>query len=376
MRKILAYCVLFLMIATHCVAEDTAQEVSLKTMVGQMVMVGFRGEGATTAQAVLRDIKQHGIGGVILFEKDYLRPQAVRNILSKEQVRELVAALQEHSEIPLFVAVDQEGGYVARFKPAHGFNGTPSAQLLGKKPVNETFAAGEKTGSYLKDVGVNMNFAPVLDVNVNPECPVIGAIERSFSDDPSKVATYAHAFAQGMGRYGVIAGYKHFPGHGSSLEDSHNGLPDISQTWSSSELLPYSELIGTEPAHVVMVGHLYNKKIDENCPASLSYAVVTDILRKQLKFSGVVVTDDLQMEAITNEYSIEDAAIKAVKAGSDIVLVGNNIEYDPDVVCKIVTALTWAVHNGEISLERVQESYNRIIRLKRNAGLLVPDVIQ
>ncbi|MFA9396374.1 MAG: glycoside hydrolase family 3 protein [Halodesulfovibrio sp.] len=378
MPKIIACCVLFLMIATQSFAvqatESLASEVSLKTMIGQMIMVGFRGEGATAARVILRDIKQHQIGGVILFEKDYLRPQAVRNIISKAQVCDLVDALQDISTIPLFIAIDQEGGLVSRFKPTHGFAGTPSAQKLGEKPVSETFAAGERTGAYLKDVGVNMDFAPVLDVNVNPESPVIGAIQRSFSSDPATVAKYAHAFAQGMGRYGIISGYKHFPGHGSSLSDSHKGLPDVTKTWSKKELLPYAELLGTEPLHVVMVGHLYHRKLDADTPTSLSYPVVTKMLREKLNYDGVIVTDDLQMRAITNQYSIDEAAVKAVQAGSDIVLVGNNMKYDPKIVSKLVTSLTWAVHNGDIPIERIRQSYDRIMKLKHDSGLLVDDV--
>ncbi|MCT4627257.1 glycoside hydrolase family 3 N-terminal domain-containing protein [Halodesulfovibrio sp.] len=379
MQKILAYCVLVVLLVLQSFAaqaeEAAAPEVSLKTMVGQMVMAGFRGEGATSAHVLLRDIKQHKIGGVILFEKDALRPQAVRNIVSKEQVHDLVTILQDCSETPLLVAIDQEGGKVCRFKPVHGFAGTPSAQKLGKNPVSEAFSAGEQTGAFLHQVGINLNFAPVLDVNINPESPVIGAVERSFSDDPAKVAMYGHAFAQGMARHGVIAGYKHFPGHGSALTDSHKGLPDVTETWSTRELVPFIELLDKEPAHVIMVGHLYNRSLDTDCPTSLSYAVVTELLRTQLKYNGVVVTDDLQMDAIMNEYSIEEAAVKAVQAGCDILLVGNNMEYDPDVVCKIVTAVTWAVHNGDVTLERIEESYNRIKQLKRNAGLLVENVV-
>ncbi|MEZ0575971.1 glycoside hydrolase family 3 protein [Halodesulfovibrio aestuarii] len=380
MPKILAYCVLLILLATQSFAMQATElqspEVSLKTMIGQMIMVGFRGEGATTARVLLRDIKEHQIGGVILFDKDCLRPQAVRNIISKEQVHDLISALQDVSTIPLFVAIDQEGGRVSRFKPSHGFAGTPSAQKLGELPVSETFAAGEHTGAYLESVGVNMNFAPVLDVNVNPESPVIGAIERSYSADPSKVATYGHAFAQGMARHGIISGYKHFPGHGSSLSDSHKGLPDVTKTWSKDELIPYAELLGKEPLHVLMVGHLYNRKLDADTPTSLSYPVITEVLRDQLGYDGVVVTDDLQMKAITNEYPIDEAAVKAVQAGSDILLAGNNLVYDPQIVCKLVTALTWAVHNGELPIERIRQSYERIMKLKRESGLFVEEALK
>lgn len=380
MSKIIACCVLFVLLATQSFAAHVtgsqSLEVPLKTMIGQMVMVGFRGEGATTARIMLRDIKQHQIGGVILFEKDYLRPQAVRNIISKAQVRDLICALQDTSTIPLFVAIDQEGGLVSRFKPTHGFSGTSSAQELGAQPVSETFAAGERTGAYLEEVGVNMDFAPVLDVNVNPESPVIGAIQRSFSADPAMVAKYGHAFAQGLARHGIISGYKHFPGHGSSLADSHKGLPDITKTWSEKELLPYAELLGKEPLHVVMVGHLYNRKLDADTPTSLSYPVVTEMLREKLHYDGVIVTDDLQMRAITNQYDMDEAAVKAVQAGSDIVLVGNNMAYDPNIVCTLVTSLTWAVHNGEISIERIRQSYDRIMKLKRDSGLLLEDVLK
>lgn len=378
MLKRIAWCVLAVLLATQSLAAETSQQtdnkVRLKTMIGQMIMVGFRGEGATAAHVVLKDIKQTEIGGVILFEKDFLRPQAVRNIISKTQVRELISALQSAADVPLFVAVDQEGGRVSRFKPLHGFSGTPSAQKLGKEAVSDSYAAGEVTGSYLKDVGVNMDFAPVLDVNINPESPAIGALGRSFSSKPEKVAAYAHAFAQGLAQHGIISGYKHFPGHGSSLSDSHKGLPDITDTWSTSELEPYMDVLGQEPLHVVMVGHLFHRKMDAENPTSLSSAVITRLLRDKMEYRGVVITDDLQMRAITSENAVEDAAVKAVKAGCDIVLVGNNMEYDPKVASKVATALTWAVHNGDISVERIRESYDRIMKLKRDSGLLIDRV--
>lgn len=375
MPKVLAYCLLSVLFLVQSVAAQpvfsSSEDVSLETMIGQMIMVGFRGENATAAKVVLQDIKRHQIGGVILFDKDCQRPQAVRNIVSKGQVRDLINALQAASKTPLFVAIDQEGGRVSRFKPVHGFAGTPSAQQLGELPLTESVAAGERTGAYLKDVGVNMDFAPVLDVNVNPTSPVIGALERSFSDNPEQVAKYGHAFAQGMARYGIISGYKHFPGHGSSLADSHKGLPDVTDTWSKKELLPYAEVLGKEPQHVVMVGHLYNSKLDAEFPTSLSFNVVTKMLRETLKYDGVVVTDDVQMRAITDEYSLEDTAVKAIQAGSDILLIGNNLVYDPKVVCKLTTALRLAVHNGELSIERIRLSYDRIMKLKRDAGVLV-----
>ena len=379
MRKIIGCVVLFFMLLTGTAgAQQTAtvqeESVSLEIMIGQMLMVGFRGEGATTSHAILRDITKYRIGGVILFEKDALRPQAVRNIVSGDQVRELINALQECSDIPLFVAVDQEGGFVSRFKPAHGFSGTKSPQRLGGMPVNKTYEAGELTGKFLASVGINMNFAPVLDVNVDPESPAIGRLERSFSDDPEKVSAYGHAFAQGMGRYGIIAGYKHFPGHGSAKGDSHKGLPDVTDTWSVTELLPFADVIGKEPAHIMMIGHLYNRKIDSENPSSLSYGFITNILREQLLYKGVVVTDDLQMEAITNEYTLEEAAVKAVAAGADILLVGNNLAYSPDVVQDIVNSLVWAVQTERLSEERIKQSYERIIELKKQSGVFVEGV--
>ena len=219
-----------------------------------------------------------------------------------------------------------------------------------------------------------MNFAPVLDVNVDPESPAIGRLERSFSDDPEKVSAYGHAFAQGMGRYGIIAGYKHFPGHGSAKGDSHKGLPDVTDTWSVTELLPFADVIGKEPAHIMMIGHLYNRKIDSENPSSLSYGFITNILREQLLYKGVVVTDDLQMEAITNEYTLEEAAVKAVAAGADILLVGNNLAYSPDVVENIVTSLVWAVQSDRLSEERIRQSYERIMELKKQSGVVVEGV--
>ncbi len=343
------------------VGSETAP--SLTRMTGQMLLVGFRGQSPEECTNVLADIRKRGLGGVILFRTDAQRKER-RNILDAGQVRRLTAALRKESH-DLFVAVDQEGGRVARFHPQDGFPAFPSAEALGRQTSGEAEGTGFRMGRLLRSLGVNVNFAPVLDVNVNPSCPVIGALGRSFGEDPERVAEYGRAFAKGLSRAGVVAVFKHFPGHGSSRTDSHLGVTDISGSWSERELLPYRRLATASGLHMLMTGHLYNRQLDSDRPATLSAATIDGLLRKTLRYDGVVVTDDLQMRAIADAYSLRETVLGAIEAGADILLFGNNIVYDPDIVARVQAIIAQAVEDGALSRQRIEKSWLRIQRLKR-----------
>lgn len=348
-------------------------------MAGQMLLVGFRGAepaaGTPGALPILRQISELNLGGVILFDRDAALGTAGRNIQNPQQVERLTLALAQAAAQaqmpPLFIAVDQEGGRVQRLKPLNGYpDSPPAATLCPDGDPAPALAAGVSTGRMLRQAGFNMDFAPVCDVNVNPDNPVIGRIGRSFSADPVATAACAGAFARGLKSQGVLTAAKHFPGHGSSTTDSHLGFTDVSATWSEAELVPFTALTGQGLADMVMTAHVFNARLDARHPATLSRAVIHGLLRQKLGFTGVIVTDDLQMRAVASHYGLKQALGLAVNAGADILLVGNNLEYDEHLATKILDTLMELVAEGTVSPERIRESCLRIQALKTK-GLAV-----
>jgi beta-N-acetylhexosaminidase len=336
-------------------------------MVGQMLMVGFRGTELADDASILEDIRRRNIGGVILFDYDVELGKPDRNIKSPAQLKQLVSRLESAASTPLLIAIDQEGGTVNRLKEKYGFAPTYSAEQLGDRDDPAfTQKCAYDIASTLAEMGINVNFAPCVDVNVNPDNPAIGSRGRSFSADPEKVALHARAFAEGLGRGGVLSCIKHFPGHGSAYNDSHKGLTDITDTWTESELIPFRRMTESAAADMVMTAHLINTNVDPNYPATLSRRFITDILRGELGWGGVIVTDDMQMGAIVQEYSFSRAVRLSINAGADILLFGNNLHYEPDAAEKTIEIITEMVSSGEISAGRIEQSYQRIMRLKNS----------
>ena len=356
---------------TACSSGD-AESLSLEDAVGQMLLIGFRGETLDDeTEAMLKEIAP---GAVILF--DYDGPsggEQVRNIVSPEQVKALTAALQQASERPLLIAIDAEGGFVNRLKEEYGFEvQLPSHLTLGEGTPSQTGSMAGASARQLSELGINWNLAPVVDVNVFPESPAIGYWERSFGDDPALVAEHAAAFARAHHDEGVVSTLKHFPGHGSAVGDTHLGVTDVTDSFiREDELAPYRMLIDDGYDDVVMTAHVVNRTLDPSAlPATLSRSIVTDLLRGELGFDGVILSDDMQMGAILEEFSLESAAIEAIKAGVDVILIANQNTYAFDHVQRIKAAIIQAVEQGEISRQRIDESVERILTLKRKYGLI------
>lgn len=339
---------------------------SVETMAGQMLMVGFTGQEPETCAAILEDIRRRHLGGVILFTHDAHRPEVRRNIRDAEQVRRLIGALRAASSFPLFVGVDQEGGRVSRLAPADGFPAFPSAAELGRGTPEVTRETARRMGEMLGGLGINLDFAPVLDVDVHPDSPAIGRLGRSFSADPQQVIAQGAAFAEGLRAAGVVPVFKHFPGHGSARTDSHAGVTDVSATWSERELLPYAALLGRPGPRMVMIGHLFHRGLDSDFPATLSPLVIDGLLRGRLGYEGVVITDDLQMRAIAAHYTLEEVVLRAVDAGADVLLFGNNLDDDPALVSRAQEIIVKAVREGRLSRERLESSWRRIMALKES----------
>jgi len=353
--------------------EALDKEKELKERIGQMIMVGFRGTEISKDSYIVKTIKDIKIGGVILFDFDIPSKSFPRNILNPEQTKKLISDLQGYSFTSLFVAVDAEGGKINRLKPEYGFSDFLSPKELGEIEDYEiTKKETLKLSQELKNLGFNMNLAPVVDVNINPNNPIIGALGRSFSSDPQEVALHAQAFIEAHNQNNVISVAKHFPGHGSSLGNSHLGMVDVTETYNEEEIIPYKMLQEKGLLNVVMTAHIFNRKIDENYPATLSGIFLRDILRKEIGFKGIIISDDMQMEAIAKYYGIKEAVIKAINSGCDVILFSNNspLGFDEELPYKVQEIIYQAVKNGKISEERIIESSNRIYNLKRQFKII------
>ena len=340
----------------------------LEMMIGQMLLIGFRGTEISESSQIASDIKSGRIGGVILFDKDVALGYTQRNIISPEQVKVLNTKLSSYAPIhKLLVAVDQEGGKVARLKPAYGFLPTVSQEYLGtlNNPDTTKFYA-DRTAQTLKEAIFNLNFAPVVDLNVNPNSPAIGALQRSFSRDPQVVASNSEIIINEQKVQGILSCLKHFPGHGSASADSHLGFTDITNTWIQDELIPYRELVKTGKVQIIMTAHVFNGKLDSVYPATLSTNIITGILRNQIGFKGVVVSDDMNMQAISEHYGLDSAIELSITAGVDILVFGNNLIYDELIAVKAGEIIKNLVKTGKISEARIKESYQRIVTMKNS----------
>jgi len=350
--------------------KSQEKDYALRQKIGQMLIVGFRGTEINRLSYISKTINVLNLGGVILFDKDNPSGQFPRNITDPTQTKQLISNLNKYSSSPLFIAVDAEGGYINRLKEKYGFKNIPSAETMGKGTIEETKNNALTLSQELKDLGFNMDFAPDVDVNINPENPVIGYLERSFSNDPNIVSEHASAFIEGLHQNNIIPAIKHFPGHGSSTSDSHLGIVDVTNTYRQEELIPYQKLIENGYSDMVMTAHIMNTNIDPIYPATLSPLFIKNILRDQLKFKGVVVSDDMQMGAIVNNYGFEEAIIKAVNAGCDMLIISNNgTTYNEKAPYDAVNIILKAVKRGEISENQINESYNRIQELKNKYGI-------
>lgn len=365
MKKLILLFISILFVANSGLSQ-TADEPTLEEKIGEMLMIGFRGFEVTDTSHIVRDIQEYHLGGVILFDYDVPTDRPIRNIESPEQVQRLISQLKDLSDKPLFIAVDQEGGRVARLKESRGFAPNVSAQYLGKVDnIDLTRHYGETTTEQLHELGFNVNFAPVVDLNVNPDNPVIGRIERSFSADPDIVEKHTSIFLEEFSEHNILGVLKHYPGHGSAWNDSHVGMADVTETWDEIELQPYRDLINSNQKFAVMTAHVFNENLDPEWPATLSREVQTGLLRNELGFQGVLFSDDMQMEAIRSFYGLETAITRAINAGVDVLVFGNNSVYWPDIVPRTVEIIKQKMENGEISEERIDESYNRIMTAKK-----------
>ena len=345
-------------------ASPTAgPDLTLHEKIAGLMVVGFRGSTigqVSWLQVALRDL---GLGGVILFDRDQMTG-ADRNVLSARQVTALIADLRaEAGNRRIIVSVDQEGGVVTRLSPTHGFAAVASEAAIGMGTVARAQLWGRGIARTLSSAGFDLNFAPVVDLDVDPRSPAIGALDRSFSANPDIVVKMATAEIDAHRAAGVRTTLKHFPGIGSSTTNTDFGVADVTATWTRTELEPFRRLIAAGKADVIMAGHVVNGQLDAARPASLSKAVVTGLLRGGLGWDGVVVTDDLQAKAIDAAFGRDEAVILALEAGNDLLLFANQQIYDPGIVSRVVSVVVEAVDSGRLPVARIDEAWGRIQRL-------------
>ena len=342
----------------------------LYRQIGNLFIIGFTGARLEEGAAVCRDIVDRQLGGVILFNRCLHTPSQPANIASVRQLQELCASLQKAAGGRLLIGVDQEGGQVRRLRPEAGFHHICSAaEMGGSGPgTGMTRLQAQRNAAMLASVGINCNFAPVVDCRSNPDNPIIAALGRSFSADPEEVARHAAAWIDEHRKQGVISCLKHFPGHGSSSTDSHRGFVDISDSWDFTELIPYERLLETGMVELIMTGHLFNSNLDPLFPATLSAATIDNLLRIKLGYRGVVISDDMQMKAVSDRFSFEDAVCKSLAAGVDMLVFGNNLEYDRDVCRRAIAAVIDGIDRGIVSRQRIEEALHRIEGLKEQFG--------
>ena len=345
----------------------TMPQKSLEEKIGSMLMVGFMGTSAPHNSQICQDIKKYNLAGVILFDMNPVNHKEAKNISSKNQVAKLTQELQACSKDgKLLISVDQEGGRVQRLKSKYGFYGKfPKAKDVIRLSDARVKQHYEKMGAELRSVGINYNLAPDVDLAINKRNRVIYKLGRSFGANPKQVVHYASIFMDAMHDNGVLTSLKHFPGHGSSLGDTHKGFVDVTKLWKPIELEPYRMLAKTQTIDTVMVAHVFNKKLDSRYPATLSKKIVNGKLRGEFGFNGVVITDDLQMGAINKKYGLKNTLKLAINAGDDILLFGNQLSVKSMVkTSTLVKTIKQLIKSGEVKLSDIEASNERVEKLK------------
>lgn len=339
-----------------------AQAATLEQMAGQMIVVGFQGNDADDASVVaLRSELAAGRLGGVMFLKT--------NVKSLSAVSTMNAAFRAASpDLLPFITLDQEGGAVERLTKDVGFTEVPSAaSIAASNTPGQAEAIYAKMAKSIADLGFSVNFGPVADMAINPNNQVIAKFGRAFAKDAPTVTAYDQAFIDAHHAAGVVTALKHFPGHGSSTADSHEGFVDITNTWSPTELDPYRALIAAGDVDMVMVGHLYHADYSDagaQTPSSLSPQWIDGVLRKDLGFDGVVISDDLEMGAIRDHFTTEQTVTQAVEAGMDVLLFSNTAKYHASLGQEILDILVAKAQADPAFAARIEQSYERIVALK------------
>lgn len=346
---------------TNEIANRALETATVPDMLGQMLLIGFHGKtpNARDVKRARAHLAAGRIGGVIFMG---------RNIGSSDQVKALTRSFQAAAPKgkPPFIGVDQEGGRVQRLGPQRGYRRYPTAQALGRGSVataRETY--GRLAGGIARH-GFNLNFGPVVDLNLNRRNPVIARLRRSYGADPQRVTDFAAAFVHAHRANGVLTSAKHFPGHGSSWTDSHKDFVDLTKTWRPVELAPYRALARAGLLDAIMVGHLYHPRFSPKgrLPTTLSPAAIRGAIRQGLGFDGLVITDDLEMDAVSEHFHFDDTVVRSIAAGNDVLMMTNGKSYDARLPQRVLRIVQKALKDGRLTVAMLRESFGRIMRAK------------
>jgi beta-N-acetylhexosaminidase len=335
-------------------------------MIGQLIIIGFHDENGEGLKAIKAQIEKGEIGGVVLFR---------HNIKNKRQLRKMTDQIRGvRSKYIPFIAVDQEGGSVARIDSSNGFIDFPSPKEIAQKSPEEAYKIYSKMAKLLKQYNFNLNFVPCVDLDIN-EKSIISKRHRSYGNTVPKVCQFAQICIRAHAESNIATSLKHFPGHGSCGEDTHEAFADTTRVWIDIELEPYRFLLnGGDDVSLTMVMtcHIFNKNHDDKYPASLSKNVIEDMLRLNLKFDGVVISDDLDMKAVAEHYSLEEIVLQALNAGTDILLFANYHKFDIEIPNKVRRIIKEAVANGKLDKNKIKRSFRRVIALKQKIANRAP----
>lgn len=346
--------------------------VTLRNKIGQMLVIGFDGSEITDNSLVAQWLRQDGLGGVLLFDKDLHTNTFDKNIKNQAQIKQLIEQLHYYDRqntahrdgYPLLTAIDFEGGAVDRLAKVPGCPATLNALELAALSDSDLDKALSKMAITLKNLGFNLNFAPVVDLMLNDQEGIIGRLKRSYSADPNMVVRVASKFVDVFNRYGIACAYKHFPGHGSAIGDTHEGFVDVTDTFQATELSPYQTLVKDKSKSVmIMTAHVVNRHLDsQGLPATLSKEILTGLLRDTMGFEGVIISDDLQMQAIANQYSLEDSLCLTINAGADMIIIGNQL--GRNTATEVIDLIERLVLDKKIALASIDSAYKRVLHLK------------
>lgn len=334
---------------------------TLDELIGEMIIIGIDGTQLSQTPAVKKYLAAGNLGGIILYEKNIAKTN------SKVTLKTLCNEIQSQSNKTVFIGIDQEGGTVNRLKTKYGFPKSVTAKYLGElNNVDSSKAYAQTMAKTIKELGINVNFTPCVDLCSNPNNPIIAKYGRCYSDNPQIVATHAGIFSETLFENNILPVLKHFPGHGSSKGDTHLGMADVTEVWTENELVPYRALIKKDLAQAIMSAHIINAKLDpDTLPSTLSKPILTGMLRNDLGFKGVIFSDDMQMRAISDHYGLENAILMAVNAGIDVLMFSGNIPgTETPTIERVFSTFNKLIEDGKISEKRLLESYERIQAVK------------
>jgi len=343
---------------------------NLKNLAAQILLLGF--EGAATSEVVdqVTPLIELGVAGFILFSNHFNQRQLQKNIVDYDQTKLLIESLHitnhHYHELPVLVAVDYEGGSVDRLAHLKGSPITPSAQQSALWSKSQFDEMAQAMANFCHQLGFNVNFAPVVDLNLTDRKGIINQFERSYGSNPIQVSHLAWQFMQPFLKLGIACCLKHYPGHGSAIGDTHQHFVDVSDTYNHEELLPFQNILQNKhPLVTVMTAHVVNRQLDSTgLPATLSKAMLNEYLRIDWQYNGIIVSDDLQMLALARHYSLRQRLAMAINAGCDLLIIGNQMDYDNPM--EVIDTLVSLVNNGDVSESRLKQAAGRVNKFKQH----------